>query len=220
MSSRSVFLDDALAAYIEAHCTGPDEVQRDLIDATAALGDASVMQISPAQGALMTLLTTLLQPRFAVEVGTFTGYSALAVAKALPPGGRLLCCDISEEWTAIAREHWERSGLADRIDLRIGPALDTLRSLPPEPAVDLAFIDADKGSYIAYYEELVPRLSARGVILVDNTLWDGHVANPDQTDSTTEQLRAFNAHVVADERVLVALLPVGDGVSVIAPRGD
>ena len=220
MSSRSVFLDDALAAYIEAHCTGPDEVQRDLIEATAALGDASVMQISPAQGALMTLLTTLLQPRFAVEVGTFTGYSALAVAKALPPGGRLLCCDISEEWTAIAREHWERSGLADRIDLRIGPALDTLRSLPPEPAVDLAFIDADKGSYIAYYEELVPRLSARGVILVDNTLWDGHVANPSQTDSTTEQLRAFNAHVVADERVLVALLPVGDGVSVIAPRGD
>ena len=219
MSSRSVFLDDALAAYIEAHCTGPDEVQRDLIEATAALGDASVMQISPAQGTLMTLLTTLLQPRFAVEVGTFTGYSALAVAKALPPGGRLLCCDISEEWTAIAREHWERSGLADRIDLRIGPALDTLRSLPPEPAVDLAFIDADKGSYIAYYEELVPRLSARGVILVDNTLWDGHVANPSQTDSTTEKLRAFNAHVVADERVLVALLPVGDGVSVIAPRG-
>ena len=220
MSSRSVFLDDALAAYIEAHCTAPDEVQRDLVEATAALGDASVMQISPAQGTLMTLLTTLLQPRFAVEVGTFTGYSALAVAKALPPGGWLLCCDISEEWTAVAREHWERSGLADRIDLRIGPALDTLRSLPAEPAVDLAFIDADKGSYIAYYEELVPRLSARGVILVDNTLWDGHVANPSQTDSTTEQLRAFNAHVVADERVLVALLPVGDGVSVIAPRGD
>ena len=219
MSFRSVFLDDALAAYIEAHCTAPDDVQRDLIEATAALGDASIMQISPAQGALMSLLTTALQPRFAVEVGTFTGYSALAVARALPPGGRLLCCDISEEWTAIAREHWERAGVADRIDLRIGPALDTLRSLPPEPAVDLAFIDADKGSYIAYYEELVPRLSAQGVILVDNTLWDGHVANPAQTDSTTEQLRAFNARVVADERVLVALLPVGDGLSVITRRG-
>ena len=218
MSSRSEFLDDSLAAYIEAHCTAPDDVQQDLIKATAALGDASIMQISPAQGALMTLLTTLLRPRFAVEVGTFTGYSALAVARALPPGGRLLCCDISEEWTAIARDHWERAGVADRIDLRIGPALDTLRSLPPEPAVDLAFIDADKGSYIAYYEELVPRLSARGVILVDNTLWDGHVANPSRTDSTTEQLRAFNAHVVADERVLVALLPVGDGVSVITRR--
>lgn len=218
MSSRSVFLDDALADYIQAHSTAPDDVQRDLIEATAALGDASIMQISPAQGALMTLLTTLVQPRFAVEVGTFTGYSALAVARALPPGGRLLCCDISEEWTAIAREHWERAGVADRIDLRIGPALDTLRSLPPEPDVDLAFIDADKSSYIDYYEELVPRLSERGVILVDNTLWDGHVANPAQTDPTTGQLRAFNARVVADERVLVALLPVGDGVSVITRR--
>ena len=218
MSFRTEFLDEALAAYIQAHSTAPDEVQRDLIEATAALGDASVMQISPAQGALMTMLTTLLQPRFAVEVGTFTGYSALAVAKALPPGGRLLCCDISEEWTAIAREHWERAGVSDRIELRIAPAMDTLRSLPPEPAVDLAFIDADKGSYIAYYEELVARLSARGVILVDNALWDGHVADPAQTDPTTEQLRAFNAHVIADERVLVALLPVGDGLSMISLR--
>ena len=218
MSSRTAFLDEALAAYIQAHSTGPDKVQQDLIEATAALGDASVMQISPAQGALMTMLTTLLQPGFAVEVGTFTGYSALAVAKALPPGGRLLCCDISEEWTTIAREHWGHAGVADRIDLRIGPAMDTLRSLPSEPAVDLAFIDADKASYIAYYEELVPRLSARGVILVDNTLWDGHVANPAQTDPTTEQLRAFNAHVIADERVRVALLPVGDGLSMIARR--
>ena len=216
MSFRTEFLDEALAAYIQAHSTHPDEVQQDLIEATAALGDASIMQISPAQGALMTMLTTLLEPQFAVEVGTFTGYSALAVAKALPPGGRLLCCDISEEWTTIAREHWERAGVSDRIDLRIAPAMDTLRSLPPEPAVDLAFIDADKASYIAYYEELIARLSPRGVILVDNTLWDGHVANPTQTDPTTEQLRAFNAHVVADERVLVALLPVGDGVSMIS----
>ena len=218
MSFRTEFLDEALAAYIQAHSTGPDEVQRDLIEATAALGGASVMQISPAQGAFMTVLTTLLQPGFAVELGTFTGYSALAVAKALPPGGRLMCCDISEEWTAIAREHWERAGVSDRVDLRIGPAMDTLRSLPSEPAVDLAFIDADKSSYIAYYEELVPRLSERGVILVDNALWDGHVANPDQTDSTTEELRAFNAHVIADERVLVALLPVGDGLSMITRR--
>ena len=218
MSFRTAFLDEALAAYVASHSTGPDEVQRELIAATAALGDASIMQIGTAQGALMTLLTTLLRPRFAVEVGTFTGYSALAVAKALPPGGRLLCCDISEEWTAIAREHWERAGVADRIDLRIGPAMDTLRSLPPEPAVDLAFIDADKAAYIAYYEELVPRLSERGVILADNALWDGHVANPARTDSTTEQLRAFNAHVIADERVLVALLPVGDGLSMVVRR--
>lgn len=218
MSSRISFLDEALADYIQAHSTGPDAVQRDLIEATVALGDASVMQISPAQGAFMTLLTTVLQPEFAVEVGTFTGYSALAVARALPPGGRLLCCDISEEWTAIGRQHWEWAGVADRIELRIGPALDALRSLPPEPPVDLAFIDADKASYVAYYEELVPRLSPRGVILVDNALWDGHVADPARTDSTTEELRAFNAHVIADERVLVALLPVGDGLSMITRR--
>ena len=219
MSFRTVFLDEALATYIEAHSTAPSPVQRELIANTAALGDASIMQVSPAQGALMTMLTKLLQPRFAVEVGTFTGYSALAVARALPPGGRLLCCDISEEWTAIAREHWARAGVADRIDLRIGPAIDTLRALPNEPRVDLAFIDADKGSYIAYYSELVPRLSERGVILVDNTLWDGHVADPTNTDATTETLRAFNAHVVADERVLVSLLPVGDGLSMITLRG-
>ena len=218
MSFRTAFLDEALAAYVEAHSTGPDDVQRELIAATAALGDWSVMQIGTAQGAFMTLLTTVLQPRFAVEVGTFTGYSALAVAKALPPGGRLLCCDVSEEWTAIAREHWKRAGVADRIDLRIAPALDTLRALPAEPKVDLAFIDADKESYIEYYTELVPRLSERGVILVDNALWDGHVANPDHTDATTEALRAFNSHAIADERVLVSLLPIGDGLSVIAPR--
>ena len=218
MSSEHVLVAEALAEYVEAHSSRPDEVQRDLIEATAELGDASIMQISPAQGTLMTILTMLLRPRFAVEIGTFTGYSALAVAKALPPGGRLLCCDISEEWTAVAREHWQRAGVADRIDLRIAPALDTLRSLPAEPRVDLAFIDADKGSYVDYYTELVSRLSERGVILVDNVLWSGLVADPDQTDPTTEALRAFNAHVAADERVLVSMLPVGDGLSMITPR--
>ena len=218
MSSEHVLVAETLAEYVEAHSSRPDEVQRDLIEATAELGDASIMQISPAQGTLMTILTMLLRPRFAVEIGTFTGYSALAVAKALPPGGRLLCCDISEEWTAVAREHWQRAGVADRIDLRIAPALETLRSLPAEPRVDLAFIDADKGSYVDYYTELVSRLSERGVILVDNVLWSGLVADPDQADPTTEALRAFNAHVAADERVLVSMLPVGDGLSMITPR--
>lgn len=218
MSPRIVFLDDALADYVDAHSTGPDEVQRQLIEATTALGGWSVMQVGTAQGAFMTMLTGLLQPRFAVEVGTFTGYSALCVAKALPPGGRLLCCDVSEEWTAIARDHWERAGVADLIELRIGPALDTLRALPDEPRVDLAFIDADKEAYIDYYAELVPRLSERGVILVDNVLWSGNVADPDQADPTTEAFRAFNAHVVADERVQVSMLPVGDGLSMISLR--
>lgn len=216
MGSRIAFLDEALARYVDAHSAGPDEVQRQLIEATAELGGWSVMQIGTAQGAFMTMLATLLRPRFAVEVGTFTGYSALCVAKALPPGGRLVCCDVSEEWTAIARQHWERAGVSDRIDLRIGPALDTLKSLPAEPRIDFAFIDADKESYLDYFNELVPRLSERGVILVDNVLWSGNVADPGHTDATTEALRAFNAHVAADDRVLVSLLPVGDGLSMIS----
>ena len=218
MSSRITFLDEILASYVDAHSTGPDDVQRELIAATAGLGEWSLMQVGTAQGAFMTMLTALLQPRFAVEVGTFTGYSALAVAKALPPGGRLLCCDISQEWTAIARNHWERAGVTDRIDLRIGPALDTLKALPTAPQVDMAFIDADKEAYIDYYTELVPRLSERGVILVDNVLWSGQVADLDQTDPATEALRSFNAAVVADERVLVSMLPVGDGLSMISLR--
>ncbi len=218
MTSRIAFLDEALVSYVDAHSTGPDRVQRELIAATAALGDWSVMQVGTAQGAFMTMLTTLLRPVFAVEIGTFTGYSALCVARALPPGGRLLCCDISEEWTAIAREHWQRAGVSDRIDLRIAPALDTLRSLPAETVIDFAFIDADKEFYIDYYTELVPRLSDAGVVLVDNVLWSGNVADPGQTDATTEALRAFNAHVVRDDRVLVSLLPVGDGLSMISRR--
>ena len=218
MSSQNAFLSGAIAAYMEANSTSPDEVQLDLRTTTAELGELSIMQINPVQGTLMTLLVSVLQPRFAVEVGTFTGYSALCVAKALPPGGRLLCCDISEEWTAVAREHWERANVADRIDLRIAPALETLRALPPEPKIDFAFIDADKAQYVDYYEEVVSRLSERGVILVDNTLRDGTVADASNTDAGAEEMRAFNTHVVNDERVTVSLLPVGDGLSVIALR--
>ena len=217
MSSQITRLDEALLAYMDAHSSAPDEVQRELIAVTETLGDAGRMQIGPVQGSFMTMLVRLLQPRLAVEVGTFTGYSALAVAKGLPPGGRLLCCDVSEEWTAVARSYWERAGVADRIDLRIAPALGTLRSLPPEPPVDFAFIDADKANYINYYEELLRRLSPGGVILVDNVLWGGGVADPDRDDDTTEALRAFNAHAAADPRSQVAMLPVGDGLTVITP---
>ena len=217
MSSQITQLDEALLAYMDAHSSPPDEVQRDLVAVTETLGDAGRMQIGAVQGSFMTMLVRLLQPRLAVEVGTFTGYSALAVAKGLPPGGRLLCCDVSEEWTAIARSYWERAGVANRIDLRIAPALETLRSLPAGPTVGFAFIDADKANYINYYEELLPRLSPQGLILVDNVLWGGGVANPDQADDTTEALRAFNAHAAADPRSHVAMLPVGDGLTVITP---
>lgn len=216
VSYRTLFMDQAVVVYAERFSAAPDEIQRDLIETTRALGDdVAIMQIGPVQGAFMTVLTRVLQPRLAVEVGTFTGYSALAVARELPPGARLVCCDLSEEWTAVARRFWERAGVADRIDLRIGPALDTLRALPFDPPVDLAFIDAAKAEYVDYYEELVPRLSERGVILVDNVLWDGLVADPERGDATTEALRAFSAHAAADPRTTVALLPVGDGLSMI-----
>ena len=218
MSSQITQLDEAVLEYMDAHSSPTDEVQRDLIATTTELGDAGRMQIDPVQGSFMTMLVGLLKPRLAVEVGTFTGYSALAIAKALPAGGRLLCCDVSEEWTAIARSYWERAGVADRIDLRIAPALETLQALPAEPAVDFAFIDADKGNYIGYYEQLMARLSPGGVILVDNVLWGGAVADIAAEDDTTRALQEFNAHVVADPRVQVAMLPVSDGLSVISNR--
>ncbi len=219
MTGRPEINSPEIANYARAHTTAPDALQVELTEATLARTTAPSMQISQEQATFMTLLTRAIQPELAIEVGTFTGYSALAVARALPVGGRLICCDISEEWTAIAREFWERAGVADRIDLRIGPALDTLRELPLEAAVDLAFIDADKTGYVDYYEELVPRLTPNGLILVDNVLWSGRVLEPGEPGSDTEALQTFNDHVRDDPRTTVVLLPISDGVSVIGLAG-
>ena len=218
MSRQSAFIEERAASYAAAHSLQPTAVQRELIAETAALGRVAGMQISPLQGAFMSVLTTALRPRLAVEVGTFTGYSTLCVASALEPGARLLCCDVSEEWTSIARRYWERAGVADRIDLRIGPALDTLRALPAEPQIDLAFIDADKSSYVDYYEEIFGRLSPGGVILVDNVLWGGTVADPSRDDDSTAAMRAFNDRVAADNRARSVMLPIGDGLTMITRR--
>jgi caffeoyl-CoA O-methyltransferase len=147
-------------------------------------------------------------------VGTFTGYSSLCIARGLPAGGRLLCCDVSEEWTAIARRAWERGGVADRIELRIGPGAETLRSLPRDPTIDLAFVDADKPGYPVYYEELLTRLRPNGVLLVDNVLWDGRVIQPDATDDNTAAIKAFNDLVAADDRVEAVMLPIADGLTI------
>jgi caffeoyl-CoA O-methyltransferase len=190
-------------------------VQQALIERTEALGGIAQMQTAPEQGAFMTMLTRLLEVDFAVEVGTFTGYSALAIARGLAPGGTLLCCDVSEEWTAIAREHWQRADVADRIELRIAPALETLATLADRPPVDLAFIDADKGNYVGYYEAIVSRLAPRGVILVDNVLWGGLVADPSVREANVDAVRAFNDHVVADPRVDQVILPIADGLTLI-----
>lgn len=213
---RVRFIPQDIAEYAGAHSSGPDDVQRDLQAVTRErTGNAAGMQIGDDEAVLMEILARAMGARRAIEVGTFTGYSALAVARGMGPEGRLLCCDVSEEWTAIAREYWKRAGVADRIDLRIGPGLDTLRSLPGEEQFDLAFVDADKVGYSAYYEELLPRLRRGGLLLVDNTLWGGLVLDPAAEDEDTVAIRAFNDRAAADPRVRVVVLPIGDGVTVI-----
>jgi caffeoyl-CoA O-methyltransferase len=216
---KSFFLTPEIHQYLVAHAAPVDDVQRWLIDETnSKFADRSMMQISPEQGAVMTLLTRLTGARHAVEVGTFTGYSSLCIAYGLPADGHLLCCDVSEEWTDIAQEGWKRAGVDDRIELRIAPAIDTLRALPTDAVIDLAFIDADKTGYLGYYEELLPRLRTNGVILVDNTLWSGRITDSALTDDDTLAIRAFNDHVAADDRVDSAILTLGDGVTIARKR--
>jgi caffeoyl-CoA O-methyltransferase len=176
------------------------------------------MQIAVEQGAFLTLLARILGARRAVEVGTFTGYSAISIARGLAPDGQLLCCDVSEEWTAIARRYFARAGLAERITLRIAPALETLRALPRTPEIDFAFIDADKPSYRVYYEELLPRLRPNGVIGFDNVLWMGHVIDSSDTSESTRAIRELNDFLVRDERVETAMLPVSDGLTLVRKR--
>ncbi|HLK10525.1 MAG TPA: O-methyltransferase [Candidatus Binatia bacterium] len=218
MHAKFTAMTPDLYAYLVAHNPPEDDVLRDLAAETAALGPVSVMQVAAEQGALLTLLARLVGARLAVEVGTFTGYSAIAIARGLASGGRLLCCDVSAEWTAIARRYWTRAGLADRIELRLAPALETLRALPPAAEIDLAFVDADKPSYRAYYEELLPRLRPNGLLVFDNVLWSGQVADPAAHDESTAALRALNDHVARDPRVDAVMLPVADGLTLVRKR--
>ena len=213
------FVPAALHEYLVAHGTPPDALQRELIEETRrATGGLSIMQIAPEQGAFMEILARAIGARRGIEVGTFTGYSSLCLARGLADDGRLVCCDVSEEWTAIARRYWKRAGVADRIELRLGPALETLRGLPGTPDWDIAFIDADKGGYPDYYEEILARLRPGGLVLVDNVLWMGRVADPEIRDPETEAIRAFNAKLAADERIDLVMLPVADGLSLARKR--
>lgn len=222
MASRTSeqILNPAIAAYISAHTAQPDELQQRLIAETAErTGSRAGMQIGSDQGAFMALMVRLVGARRAVEVGTFTGYSALCIARAMGPEGRLTCCDVSEEWTSIGKRYWEEAGVADRIDLRIAPAIETLIALPADDVIDIAFIDADKGGYLAYYEALLPRMRANGLILVDNTLWSGSVLDTNvDPASDTAAIQQFNDHVAADDRVDSYILPVGDGVTLVRLR--
>jgi caffeoyl-CoA O-methyltransferase len=196
----------------------PNDVVAQLRSDTQALGGVAGMQIGDDQGQLLTMLARLVGARRAVEVGTFTGYSSLCIARGLAEGGTLLCCDISEEWTAIARRAWQRAGLSDRIELRIAPALETVRALPSRADIDLVFIDADKAGYAAYWDELVPRVRAGGVLLADNVLWSGEIVDASVTDGDVAALRAFNDKVAADGRVEVVVLTAFDGLTIARKR--
>ena len=218
MTPKSFFLSPEIHEYLVAHGLPPDELQQELIRETAALGDIARMQIAPEQGAFMTVLARTIGARRAIEVGTFTGYSSLCIARGLSDDGSLLACDISDEWTKIAQRYWERAGVADRIDLRVGPAAETLRSLPIDPVYDLAFIDADKTGYVTYYEEILRRLRPSGVVLVDNVLWSGRVADSTTHDSDTDALREFNDQLAADDRVDTVMLPISDGLTMARKR--
>jgi caffeoyl-CoA O-methyltransferase len=218
MSSGAEHLSPGLHAYLVAHSTTPDALLLDLIAETAERFPADVTyQIGPEQGTFMTMLASLMGARQAVEVGTFTGYSSICLARGLAAGGKLICCDVSEEWTAMARGYWQKAGLADRIELRLGPAIDTLRALPAGPWLDLAFIDADKPGYTSYWEELVPRVRPGGVILVDNTFLHGRIFDR-EPDEAARAIRDFNDHALADTRTQVVMLPVGDGLTIARKR--
>jgi caffeoyl-CoA O-methyltransferase len=210
---KSFNLSPELHSYMLAHGTAPDAIQQGLIEATSKLGGISVMQIAPEQGALMTMLTQLIGATRAIEVGTFTGYSALCIARGLPKDGQLICCDVSAEWTSVGVPFWEKAGVRDRIDLRIAPALETLQGIKEDDGFDLAFIDADKPSYQAYVEELLRLVRPGGLILVDNVLWGGNVINAENNEDNTLAIRAFNEKIAKDPRVDCVMLAISDGLT-------
>jgi caffeoyl-CoA O-methyltransferase len=220
MTPRSFLLTEQLGNYVRASSEPPDDVVRDLLAETAELGERGeappTFQIPPEQGAFMQLLTRALGVRRAVEIGTFTGFSALCVARGLPADGSLICLDTSAEWTAIARRYWERAGVADRIEVRLGDAHETVRALPAEPVLDLAFVDADKAGYADYLDQLHPRLRTDGLVLLDNTLRSGEVLDPQ--DDGARAVAELNAALVGDPRWETVLLPVSDGLTFLRKR--
>lgn len=217
MSSTTFGLSDEVRSYLLSVSVREPEVLARLREETARLPMA-MMQISPEQGQFLALLVRLSQARRCLEVGTFTGYSALWVALALPADGRVTCCDVSAEWTAIGRRYWKEAGVAGKIDLHLAPGLETLDRLITQGesgAYDFAFIDADKDNYWNYYERALRLLRPGGLIAVDNTLWGGRAADPGDPDSTAATIRDFNARLSQDSRVQLSMLPIGDGVTLI-----
>lgn len=188
------------------------ELRRETEEKVGALAG---MMISEEQGLFLRILVAAINAKRVVEVGTFTGYSAACMAAALPADGRLLCCDVSEEWTSIGARYWRRSGLSDRIDLRLAPALDTLRALPSDRPVDFAFVDADKDNYVAYFEALLPKLRTNGLLAFDNVMWHNWMMDAANQDAETIGIREFNDHILGDPRIETVMLHVGDGLTLI-----
>lgn len=205
--------------YLVSRSTAPDSVYEDITAETLdRFPDLASMQISPDQFTFLNVMARMTNAHLAVEVGTFTGSSSVAIATGLAPGGRLICCDVSDEFTSVARRFWTASGLGETVELRLGPALDTLTSLDTDNQIDLAFIDADKSGYIGYYEALMERMRPGGVVIADNVLWSGRVADRSDTEASTEAIRAFNDHVQADHRVVNVMINIGDGLMVCVRR--
>jgi predicted O-methyltransferase YrrM len=215
MSGRDIPMTEALADYVRGITPAEAPPLQSLREETQKLTNAG-MQIGAEQGRLMQILVRLIDARRCLEIGTFTGYSALAVAMALPAGGRITACDVSEEWTSVARKHWRKAGVADKIDLRLAPALETLDKLIAEGfsgRYDFAFIDADKTSYDSYYERVLTLLRPRGLVMIDNVLWGGAVADPKANDKDTASLKRLNGKIAGDARVAAILLPLADGIT-------
>jgi caffeoyl-CoA O-methyltransferase len=219
MSTVTRTMTEQVHAYLVEHSLRDRDILRRLREETAAMPMGG-MQISPEQGQLMALLVKLVGAKRCLEIGTFTGYSALVVASALPEDGKLLCCDVSAEFTAVAERYWQEAGVANRIDLRLGPARETLDGLiaAREAPYDFAFIDADKTSYDAYYERVLTLLRPGGLIAIDNVLWNGRVADPAAKDEDTSALKALNSKLHRDERIDLAMLPIGDGLTLARKR--
>ena len=217
MPAKFTSLDEDLHRYLVEHGSRQDDVLRRLAQETEALGGISIMQVAPDQGAFLTLFARAIGARRALEFGTFTGYSAICIARGLAQDGRLLTCEVSEEWAEVARRYFDEAGVADRIELRLGPALDTLKALPDE-RFDLAFIDADKEGYPAYYEETLGRMRAGGVIMIDNVLHGGAVLDEADDSPGNRAIRELNERIAHDERVDIAMLGVADGITLALRR--
>ena len=220
MTGKTLPMSEALETYLREVSLREPGILRRLREETAGLPEAQ-MQIAPEQGQFLNLLVGLLGAKRIIEVGTFTGYSALWMAQALPEDGRLVACDVNEGWTAIARRYWEEAGVSERIELRLAPATETLNALIGEGrsgTFDFAFIDADKANYEAYYEACLKLLDSTGLVVIDNTLWSGRVIDPEADDEDTVAIRQFNDKLHADERVDLSLLPLADGLTLARKR--